>query len=166
MQFTRPKIEIEKTNTDRVLEILIAIGMVAVWLLAALRYGNLPERIPSHFDSSGEITGWSSKSSIFLLPAIGTIVILLVYYIKRNPHWHNYPVKITTANAQKLYAASVNMLSWISLLCMLLFGFIEIIILEAASSKMIPWYFNGIWILVAALVIFPFYHIFRILQKK
>jgi uncharacterized membrane protein len=64
----------------------VAAGLAAVGFALA-HYGDLPERIPTHFDASGAPDGWSDRSlvQILLLPlmtlGLGGFMGLLAYFI-------------------------------------------------------------------------------------
>ena len=142
-------------------------GTVAgIWIMTLVRYTVLPVRIPIHFDGSGVINGWGSKPTIFLLPGIASIIATLIYYIRKHPEWHNYPVKVTPENARELYTGSTRMLSRINYIVILLFAVIQMSLLDAARDQAIPNYFPLIWVLVAALVVLPIVHVIRFMRKK
>lgn len=166
MPLSRPKITIEKTSNEKVLEILVFGTVAGIWLMTLLRYPALPERIPIHFDGSGVINGWGSKSTIFLLPVIATFIAVLLYYVRKHPEWYNYPVKVTPENAQALYMSSSRVLSWINYIVILLFAVIQMRLLDAARNHATPNYFALIWVLVAALVVLPLIQVIRFMREK
>jgi uncharacterized membrane protein len=66
-------------------QIIIAI------LLAVLPFGyafylypTLPHKIPMHFNLNGEVDGWGSKESIYLLPAIMGLTSIFVFLMLAN----------------------------------------------------------------------------------
>ena len=94
-------------STTRRLLLLAHVPILLGWIiLATLAYGDLPERIPTHFDASGTPDGFMDRSvaSWFLLPLVGTISALMIVfstaYTSRNPHLWNVP------NKQKFMALS------------------------------------------------------------
>lgn len=56
------------------LRFTLILAMLAVWALAAQAWPDLPERIPMHFDISGQPDAWVAKGwwSWFGLPALAT----------------------------------------------------------------------------------------------
>lgn len=163
---SRPKITIEKTSNEKVLDIL-AFGTVAgIWLMTLVRYPALPDRIPIHFDGSGAINGWGNKSTIFLLPVIATFIVFLLNYVRKHPEWYNYPVKVTSENAEALYMGTSRMLCWINYMVILLFAVIQMSLLDAARNHATPNYFALIWVLVAALVLLPLIQVISFMRKK
>ena len=52
-------------------QIIIAIGLVILpFVYAFYLYPTLPAKIPMHFNMNGEVDGWGSRESIYLLPSI------------------------------------------------------------------------------------------------
>ena len=65
---------------DRVLQVLLAFVLAANFALFAylvLRFENLPDPLPLHFDSAGTPDRIESKNGIFALPIIGITVFFL-----------------------------------------------------------------------------------------
>ena len=49
-------------------QIIIAIGLVILpFVYAFYLYPTLPAKIPMHFNMNGEVDGWGSRESIYLL---------------------------------------------------------------------------------------------------
>jgi uncharacterized membrane protein len=60
-------------------EVLALVLVVAAFLMSALFYGRLPERIPSHWNVHGEVDSYSSKPlGAFLMPAVMAGLFLLL----------------------------------------------------------------------------------------
>lgn len=57
--------------------LIIGIFLVGVWL-----YPDLPERIPSHWNSQGQVDAWSGRNfSVFFFPALILAIYLLMSFI-------------------------------------------------------------------------------------
>lgn len=64
---------------------MIALGLVLLPFAYALYlYPTLPNKIPMHFNLKGEVDGWGSKESIYLLPAIMGLTSIFVYFLMAN----------------------------------------------------------------------------------
>ncbi|HEU0013581.1 MAG TPA: SdpI family protein [Longimicrobium sp.] len=57
--------------------------VAAMWIAAALLYGRLPERIPTHWDAAGRVDGWAGREAAFLLPAAAAASLGLMYLLRR-----------------------------------------------------------------------------------
>jgi uncharacterized membrane protein len=86
------------------MRVVLAVSMLAVWLLAAFAWSDLPDRVPIHFDAAGRPDGWVARSAFwwFALPALATTFGLLlgvalprwmVAMARANSRWLNVPRK-------------------------------------------------------------------------
>lgn len=121
----RPKIEIKLTNTDKGIELIGFLILIAFWITTILSYSNLPEQIPIHYNGLGEVDNYSKKSSIFLLPIIGTFLFIILTLISKNPESFNYNIKITEQNAESQYRNSVNMMRIMKINVIIIFFLID-----------------------------------------
>jgi uncharacterized membrane protein len=73
----------------------IAILVIA-WVMAFSSYSGLPDRIPTHFNFRGVPDAWGEKTPFvfFMLPAVQTILVLLMLILLRYPQLYNFPQKI------------------------------------------------------------------------
>lgn len=89
---------------------------VAGWVLLlgaavdlALRMPTLPDRIPVHFDAAGNPDRWGSPGEAWGVVVVMLVVQGLLTVVARIPHKHNYPVRVTEENAQRMYRVSEQM---------------------------------------------------------
>jgi uncharacterized membrane protein len=52
--------------------------VLAAWVVTAVLYPGLPEKIPTHWDIHGKLDGYGSRATLFLLPA--TMLGMLVFF--------------------------------------------------------------------------------------
>lgn len=92
--------------TQRQITWVALIATALPFLLIALNWADLPERVPMHFNSAGEVDGWGSRLSIFLLPGIlgGTTLFILILAYKVPNEQLNIPFEVTEQNAAEHYA--------------------------------------------------------------
>ena len=60
---------------------LEAIGALLIVLMAVfviVHWNTLPEAIPVHYDSHGDVDRWASRWEIFVMPLIGLAIYLLL----------------------------------------------------------------------------------------
>lgn len=158
---TRPKIKIEKSTFDIFLEVISFIGLIYIWFLVFKYYPSLPETIATHFNAAGKINDYGSKSTILLLPAIGTFVYLLLTLISNFPHTFNYLVEITKENAERQYKLAVQMIRFLKVDIIIIFGIITNSIIKSAISNKSD---LGIWFVPLFLGITFIPMIFYIIQ--
>ncbi|MGM9618377.1 MAG: DUF1648 domain-containing protein [Oscillospiraceae bacterium] len=56
---------------------LLLLALAALYLLLAWR--SLPQQVPGHYNSAGEITRWGSKGELWVLPCVGLLLFLLLH---------------------------------------------------------------------------------------
>jgi len=121
---SRPEIKLTYTFTDYLAEGLGLAALIFIPLYLSLHYSDLPDRIPTGFDASGAVRSSGSPETLILLVVFSLFTYIGITAVTRYPHVHNFPVKVTEANAPVLYKLSQRMLIWLKLSCMLLFAYI------------------------------------------
>lgn len=116
-----PKIEIPLALTDKVMELLGILILIAFWAYTLLNLKHLPEVIPTHYRGNGVVDGYGSKWTIISLPIIGTLLYFGLTLVSRYPHKMNHFVTITEANASKQYAIITRMFRVMKIAILLVF---------------------------------------------
>lgn len=166
----RPVIRIPRSALELWLEVVNIVVIVGTLVYLLIRWRDLPSTIPTHFNGSGEADGWGHRATLLLFPLISIAPYALITTISRFPHTFNYPIAVTEQNAQQLYKLTIQMLSWLKLELVLLFGAIGIMIIRSAETGRAEGV--GILTIVAIIVIlgtvfgFLFYTIRRFRTPK
>ena len=100
-------------NITDVLCFLMILGSV-MYLVAT--WGNLPERVPIHFNAHGIPDRYGKKGSLLLEPILGLLILALLMFCQRFPQWWNYPVEVTEENREHIFEIASKMMSVIKLL--------------------------------------------------
>lgn len=132
---TRPKLNLELSPTDQVLEIIGWFALVALWWLTLMSYAQMPDTIPTHYSLAGEADGYGSKETILTLPLIGTILFVGMTILNRYPHIFNYPTEITAENALKQYTNVTRMIRYLKLTILLVFSLIVFKTFQTATGQ-------------------------------
>ena len=144
-----PKVTINVSLFDRVLEIIGWTLLIGLLLLAGYAYSTLPDTIPLHFDAQGRPDGYGNKSRIFVLPAIAIVLFIGTTYLIRSPHdfgKFNVPLKITESNLKRQYTFASRMIRVIKLVVVIEFiAITTVIFLVALGSIEAP----GIWFIIS-----------------
>lgn len=111
----QPFIKIEMSLTDKIIEAIIWALILGFWVYTIVIYGKFPESIPSHFNELGEPADYKQKVTLFLLPAISTIIVAILSIFNQKPHLFNYPIEITETNARNQYYLGVKMIRTLKL---------------------------------------------------
>jgi len=144
----RPIIKLELTTIDRMLEIIGSTFVLVIWIITLTNYFKLPEIIPIHFNAAGEADGFGNKTNIFLFPVIATIIYAGLTIINRYPHLFNFPTKITEENAMRQYIIATQMVRYLKLMVVVIFGFIVFKTVQNANGQAVG---IGSWFLLISL---------------
>ncbi len=117
----RPKLHIDLSPLDRILEITAYVLLGLMWATTAYAFFILPATIPIHYNASGEADGYGKKMLLLLLPLIPTIIFFGISILSRYPHIFNYMVTITAENALKQYTMAGRLLRFLKLSVVLIF---------------------------------------------
>ena len=141
---TRPRIRIEPTVTDKAVEIIGWVALLAIWVLVISNYSNLPDTIPTHYNSVGNADGFGSKTNILILPLIANILFVGITIINKFPYIFNYPTQITEKNALRQYTNATRMLRFMKLILVILFGLFTFKTIQSANGQSFG---HGVWFL-------------------
>lgn len=119
---------------------LIGLGMLAAlyWITWAALNGpdHLPDRVPTHFDISGNPNAWGSPRILLLLPFVATGVYLLITVLAIIPATRvNLPVRVTPETLPFIRLQTRNMISWIKVEMICLFTYVQWSIIQAARNR-------------------------------
>jgi uncharacterized membrane protein len=63
--------------------LLVAAILFLLWLMTAVAYPLLPERVPAHFGFDGQVTRWEYRSAFWLSPGISTLLTMMIFGLTR-----------------------------------------------------------------------------------
>jgi len=112
-------------------KILEALSLVALAALAFITIGaiygpaRLPDRIPTHFNASGQPDGYGSPAMLLVFPIIAVVLYLLMTLVSRFPAAFNFPVRVTPLNRQRLEELALGMIAWLKAEVVIFFSLIE-----------------------------------------
>lgn len=99
------------TLWQRVLGLLAPAVLLGSIVFVLIRFPSLPAQIPSNYNAAGEVTGYSSRGLLFLMPAIGLIGDAVIAITGRFPKSWNCGVRITLYNRVRVYRLVRDMLA-------------------------------------------------------
>lgn len=117
----------------------ICLGLLGIlfWFTYSALNGpeRLPDRIPTHFDISGQPNAWGSPGFLWFLPmvALGVFVLLTVLGSIRFRRY-NLPVRVTEANLPFIQDQTILMVAWIKCELLCLFVYVQWSILQSARD--------------------------------
>lgn len=153
----RPRIKIELSRGDRLMEILATGMLLALWVITISGYTRLPERIPSHFNAAGEADRFDHKATIFILPIVASFIFFGMTLLNRFPHMFNYPATITEQNAESMYRSATRLIRILKLVIVVVFLSIVLMVYKAVwdgSETIGPWFLPAMLVLIMGPTIF------------
>lgn len=156
----QPKIRVELTEADQVLEAMAALG-VALSVTALLTYWHrIPSRVPVQFNFYGKPTEWGPKNALLLLCGLVVLSYLLITILNRFPHAFNYLVPITEKNARRQYAIATRSIRWLKLELVWGYGYLLAACIRTSlnpSSHLSPWFMpvllGAVFITLAVMIV-------------
>lgn len=130
----RPRIRIVRTPADQAVELIGWLVLAALWTLTLVNFAHLPDRIPTHFNGSGEINGYGGRASVFILPIVGTIAFAMMTVLNGFPHIFNYPIVITAENAVIQYTKATRLVRYVKGAVLTSFLLIQVRTIEGAKG--------------------------------
>ena len=131
----KPKLKIEFTTTDTIFELIGWIFLIGIWWYALINYSKLPKIIPIHYDLSGEVNQFGSKTNIITLPFVATFLFIGLTILNKFPHLFNYTTIITEENASKQYKNATKLIRYLKLIIVIIFGSITFKTIQNANEK-------------------------------
>jgi uncharacterized membrane protein len=121
----RPRIKIPLTTHDYVIEFTGLFFLIILFVIPIFYYNQLPESLPTHFNAAGKPDGSGGKPSLFILPVTALFMYILLTILAAFPHIYNYPVLITSENAEVQYRLATRLLRILKMVILILFSFIS-----------------------------------------
>lgn len=146
----RPKLNIPRSNLEKVMDIMSILAVITTWTYLIVSWGNLPSKVPTHFDFLGNIDSWGGKGSLLLLPIIMTILYIFLTVISKFPQCFNYPVNITEKNAKSQYQNARTFISLLKTEIIVVFLYLEWKSIQIAATKSSG---LGSWFLIIFLIV-------------
>jgi len=137
-----PQVILPKSKIVFIINSLSLLIMISSFIYIIVMYNHLPETIPTHYNFAGEADQWGSKRTIFIFPVLMLFMFILLYFLAKVPHIHNYPIKVTEENAERVYSLSRLMLVVLNF---------EIICMFAYLTMDITGKFFGQWFTIVTL---------------
>lgn len=146
----RPVLSVPRTLLERLHDSISVVVLVHSIVYLILKWTDLPETIPIHFDGRGNADGWGSRAFLLFMPLLSMFLFIGLSLLSKIPHKFNYPGPITPQNAAHQYRAAKSLLSWIKVELVILFGYLQWSIIQNAGGHSSG---LGIWLLPVTLVV-------------
>lgn len=120
----RPRIKLSLSKVDKAIELTGKLIFLLMWGLTIYAFSKLPAIIPIHFSGSGKVDNFGSKSFLFILPILATVIYFGLSQLNKFPHIFNYMTTITEENAVRQYTIATRMLRYLKLAILVIFSIV------------------------------------------
>jgi uncharacterized membrane protein len=121
-------------TTAQILDFAGVISIISFWAYAYHIIKALPEVVPKQFNFAGEPDDFSSKNTSYFLPAVASVIFILLTVINRHPERFNYPFPINEHNAERQYRLAGNFIRTLRLSVVIIFLMIFYFVGQAART--------------------------------
>ena len=113
----------KRTRVTNIVDILCLLLMVTSTFYLIVHLGDVPDRIPRHYNWAGQVDGWMDKSFVWVHPALMWGLFVLISIVEMFPRLYNTGgIKVTDENRARLYPLMRNAASICKLLVVGLFS--------------------------------------------
>jgi len=147
-------IKVSAFNTRKLLAEIAAISLlIMLWGVSIWAYFNLPQSIPVHFNFKGIADRYGSKSNLFILAIIATIIYVGLTLLPRNLKQFNFPNTKTKENTADQIAMVANVFMYLKII--VLFIFLVLNLLTCFVSLKLAEGIGGWFYLLLAMLFIP-----------
>lgn len=132
--YRKGQIIVRYTKFLTILETIGCLMLLALVTYTAFRYAGMPEQIPTHYNGLGEVDGWGSKTSLWIVPGASALTYGLLTLVAFFPGAWNYPGKIPAENLPAAENKVRQMLMFMKLLITALFFYLQLQMLKLSES--------------------------------
>ena len=126
--------------------------LVGITIYLIIMWGSIPDQIPGHFNASGEVTRWDSKSTLVVMPVIAFVMFVGMTILERFPRIWNTGVRVTQENMHRIYRVLKSMLNTMKLVVTALL--ITISLIQSLTQTLPIWFLPVFLVLIFGTIIF------------
>ena len=118
--------KIKSTLSDRIKNVVSCFLILMVCLYLAVSWGNIPDKIPGHYNFAGTVDRWGDKSELLVQLVVMAALFVLMTVLERFPRFWNTGVEITKENKDRIYGLLKHMITSLKLVIVLVFTYITL----------------------------------------
>ena len=107
---------------DIVINIICLVLILGSVAYVVVSWRSLPEQVPTNYSPTGEITGYSSKLTLLIMPITMIVTYIIITVVRLLPKSWNTGVKVTARNREAVYRIIANLLISTNLVLTILFA--------------------------------------------
>lgn len=131
----------KSTKYDWAAYVLCALMLLVTCVWLAVKWKELPDMLPMHYNFQGEIDRYGKKSELLIVPIFGWLLVVLLLVVSRFPKiWNTGGIEITDENREYVYRRLRYMLNTMMVLISGVFSYLTIYTLagENLSKAFLP----------------------------
>lgn len=101
----------KKSKFSKAVNLLCLVILIGTILFLVVSWGNIPDRIPGHYNAAGEVDRVGGKGEIIMIPVMEIILYGLITLVEQFPQVWNTGVKPTKENEKWIYSATGNLIA-------------------------------------------------------
>ncbi|MDR3668184.1 MAG: DUF1648 domain-containing protein [Ignavibacteriaceae bacterium] len=155
LKYTKIQIALE------IVGLLLIIGMI---IFICVRWNQIPQKIPGHYNAMGEIDRWGSKSEILIMPIVGILLYIFITIMSFFPLIWNVPIQVTDENKEAVYLVVKSLIIFTKIEMLGMFFYINY---YTATSQSLPIVFLPVSMMILfGTIIFFILRTYRTGKKK
>ena len=131
-------------------ELLAVSGLVFAVLVVSDFYSRLPERIATHFDAMGVANGYGSRSTLWVLVGIASLLYVVLSLISIVPRRMSLRRQLSPEREKEVWTATAAMVGWIKAEMCWMFAYLCLGMVRSGMGLQIG---LGWWLLPVMLVV-------------
>lgn len=121
---------------NKIIDIVGVVLIIALVLITFIGWINAPEIVPTHYNFNGEVDGYGSKNTMFILLPVVVIVYIGMAILSKYPEVYNYCVEINPINKEKQYLMASTFMKIINIEIASMFFYTQLKIVIGMNSEM------------------------------
>lgn len=117
--------KLKYTKLQLALEIIGLLLLVGMIVFIYIRWDQIPQQVPMHYNALGEIDSWGSKYQTLILPTISIFLYIFITVVSFFPQIWNVPVQITDKNKEAVYLSTKNLIIFLKVEMLTIFFYLN-----------------------------------------
>lgn len=146
--------ENKKTKYEIAVNVVSLLLLIGTLIYLGINWTTIPEKIPGHYNASGEVDRWGNKTELFFMPVMAWILFGGLSVAERFPKLWNTGVQVTEKNKERIYPIFKNLLVTVKLLIVVVFTFLTI---NSIQGNNLPIWFLPVYLILmfGSIIYFP-----------
>jgi uncharacterized membrane protein len=118
--------KVKSTAFDWICDGLSILILVGISLFLLVKWPSIPAKIPMHYDASGAIDRYGTRSELVVVPIIAWILYGSMTALGFFPQVWNTGVRVTEENRERVYRTLKHLMSSMKLVLVVIFSYLTV----------------------------------------